>query len=657
MMNTKLIILGFIAFGSLISCTEKVMESSTLEVEPKTNPSLKSASISHYVAKTGKDSNPGTSTSPFLTITKGLSVASAGDTVFVKAGTYNEGNNLQLPKSGAVGNPITIKNYGKDVVWVTGDILCIYGSGKSYVTIDGINCQNSSVYNLRFDNCSNIIVKNLTSSNSLTSSADCIEFHGCSYCSAENVTAYGGVGMTIGGTSDHITIKGGSSSYSSLDGINMENGSTSNSAEFDTYITIDGTEVHHNARQGIVTQALDNATFKNFWSHHNGATGLQIEDNSSNVVIEDFICENNSQLAEWTYETGLWVDDAKNITVQRGTMRNNQTGLRVTYSTNVLASYNLIYSNQDGYSDGNSSGIDFYNSDVTLYNSVIDGNSSTTAGINRGSVSLRGTGTYTLKNNIISNDQSKYDIFRSGTNKIIEDNNLIYNTRTLNIYNLTKAESWSTYKTESGQGAHSITTNPLFTDKANGNFNLQSTSPAINAGVNVGLTADYLKNAILTTPDIGAIEYTQGQVSTTVYYNIQTSATATKSDCGTGYTGTTVTYTVAAGKYSSTISQADADSKAVNDLSINKQAYANANGTCTAIPVYYNVQQSGTATKSDCGTGYSGSTVTYIVPANKYSSTISQTDANNQAITDVNNNKQAYANTNGTCTKKRWWLR
>ena len=133
-------------------------------------------------------------------------------------------------------------------------------------------------------------------------------------------------------------------------------------------------------------------------------------------------------------------------------------------------------------------------------------------------------------------------------------------------------------------------------------------------------------------------------------------------------TGSTVTYTVAAKKYSSTVSQADADSKAVTDLSANKQAYANANGTCNAVQtkVYYNVQVFGTATKNDCGTSYTGSTVTFTVPANKFSSTVSQNDADNLAITYLNNNKQAYANSNGTCTSlyttafkrtKKWWQR
>ena len=197
--------------------------------------------------------------------------------------------------------------------------------------------------------------------------------------------------------------------------------------------------------------------------------------------------------------------------------------------------------------------------------------------------------------------------------------------------------------------------NPLFVSaiKANApnvDFNLQSTSPAINAGVDVGLTSDMLGNPIIGLPDIGAYESMVSSAPVVTYYNTQISATATKNDCTTGYTGSAVTYTVAANKYSSTVSQATADNLATTDLNTNKQPYANANGTCTLIPVYYNTQISATATRNNCGTGYTGSTVTYTIAAGKYSSTVSQAAADNLATTDLSANTQNYANTNGTCT-------
>jgi len=69
-----------------------------------------------------------------------------------------------------------------------------------------------------------------------------------------------------------------------------------------------------------------------------------------------------------------------------------------------------------------------------------------------------------------------------------------------------------------------------------------------------------------------------------------------------------------------------------------------------APTVYWNTEQTGTAVKNDCETGFRGSAVTFTVAASLYSSTISQTAANNPAIAAVDAGKQAYANTNGSCT-------
>jgi|SRR5665647_77218 len=123
-------------------------------------------------------------------------------------------------------------------------------------------------------------------------------------------------------------------------------------------------------------------------------------------------------------------------------------------------------------------------------------------------------------------------------------------------------------------------TNPLFVDEANHNYALQSTSPAINVGYNTGLTTDYLGNARTGTIDLGAYEYQSG---TTTYYNTIQSGTATRNDCQVGYYGSTVAYNVSANTYNSTASQIAADNLAIADVSANKQAYANANGTCTVV--------------------------------------------------------------------------
>ena len=61
--------------------------------------------------------------------------------------------------------------------------------------------------------------------------------------------------------------------------------------------------------------------------------------------------------------------------------------------------------------------------------------------------------------------------------------------------------------------ANSLWEDPLMTDPATGDFTLQATSPCINAGVDVGLTTDYLGNPIVGLPDIGAYEDQGGAIT------------------------------------------------------------------------------------------------------------------------------------------------
>lgn len=70
----------------------------------------------HYVARDGDDANPGTEAKPWLTISKAASVAVAGDTVLVKAGTY-EGK-VRFANGGTEQACITYKPYKDDEVTI-----------------------------------------------------------------------------------------------------------------------------------------------------------------------------------------------------------------------------------------------------------------------------------------------------------------------------------------------------------------------------------------------------------------------------------------------------------------------------------------------------------------------------------------------------------
>ena len=54
----------------------------------------------YYVSPTGSDSNPGTQASPFASIQKANNSAAAGDTIWMRAGTYYSTTQINLSKSG-----------------------------------------------------------------------------------------------------------------------------------------------------------------------------------------------------------------------------------------------------------------------------------------------------------------------------------------------------------------------------------------------------------------------------------------------------------------------------------------------------------------------------------------------------------------------------
>jgi len=102
----------------------------------------------YYVAGNGNDANPGTEAQPWLTIQKAANGLQAGETVYVKAGTYYE--KVDVMNSGSAGNYITFAAYPGDTVNIDGthSPLASYEGlinivGKSYVVIDGFNFQNA----------------------------------------------------------------------------------------------------------------------------------------------------------------------------------------------------------------------------------------------------------------------------------------------------------------------------------------------------------------------------------------------------------------------------------------------------------------------------------------------------------------------------------
>jgi hypothetical protein len=129
------------------------------------------------------------------------------------------------------------------------------------------------------------------------------------------------------------------------------------------------------------------------------------------------------------------------------------------------------------------------------------------------------------------------------------------------------------------------------------------------------------------------------------WYSVPKSGIYTRNNCGTGGAGGSYTYVVNDRKYTSNTSQTDADAKAQKEVTDSGQVYANRLAVCT----WLNVAASGTYTKNNCTGETTPTSVAYNVIAGKYSSNISQTDADAKAQKEVADSGQVYANRNGVC--------
>lgn len=231
---------------------------------------LVSPGTTYYVSPTGSDSNPGTEAQPWRTIQKAADTLVAGDTVCVKAGTYQE---RVIPQnSGSAGNYIVYAAYPGHTVTIDGAGITLpvwWGglfdvSNKSYIRISGLRIINAGPHlnnvGILVDESSHIIVERNTTYNTTSS--------GIGVWSSDNViidnnevelACNGGEQecITVAGT-DTFEIKnnhvhhGGPGTHGG-EGIDVKDGS-SNGKVFQNH-------VHHIVWVGIYVDAWDKHTY------------------------------------------------------------------------------------------------------------------------------------------------------------------------------------------------------------------------------------------------------------------------------------------------------------------------------------------------------------------------------------------------------------
>jgi Protein of unknown function (DUF1565) len=210
----------------------------------------------YYVAKSGSDSNSGSYTAPWLTIQHAASTVTAGATVYVEAGTYNE--SVNFPNSGTASNYITFENYPGQTAIIDGTGLTCCTSNPassgnetqgminivnvSYLTVSGFEIQNFTTSKAAMTpagiwvtgsgtgvNLLNNIVHNITTSSEKNGNAFGVAVYGTSSTPITDITING---------NQLYDMKTGESETMNVDG-NV------------TYFTISNNIVHDNDNIGI----------------------------------------------------------------------------------------------------------------------------------------------------------------------------------------------------------------------------------------------------------------------------------------------------------------------------------------------------------------------------------------------------------------------
>jgi hypothetical protein len=188
---------------------------------------------SYYISTTGSDSNPGTQSSPWLTLNHAASaVATPGSTVMLMAGTYTQ--DVNISKGGSAGTPITYESYPGQTATVVGRLRI--ARGADYVTIQNLtlvgNPNNPSDLPSPEINANHVTIANNDISNAHT--AICL-----------------GIGSegTVYGTGNYATITGNRiHDCGVLPALNHEHGIYVEDA---TNLVIDNNQIYNNADRGI----------------------------------------------------------------------------------------------------------------------------------------------------------------------------------------------------------------------------------------------------------------------------------------------------------------------------------------------------------------------------------------------------------------------
>ncbi|MZQ82620.1 DUF1565 domain-containing protein [Paenibacillus sp. 5J-6] len=537
----------------------------------------------YYVSTSGNDSNAGTLAAPWKTIQRAADVVTAGDTVYVRGGTYRELVTIKSSGS-ASGGYIQFLNYSGETPVIDGTGLNITSSNQSLFYISKVNYIRVSGFEL-----ANLVA----TSSSLDPAA---------------------IRVTNGSTniqllSNHIHDIKNTSSSGNAHGIHV----LGNSATAITNLTINGNDIHD-----LVTGWSESLTLSGNIDGFEIARNKVHDNNNIGIELAGFYgaCSSscvdqtrNGRVAENTvyhidssknpaYRTGvhaaggIYADGATNIVIEKNHVYANDFGIELASekagkaTSSIKVQNNWIHHNYGaGLIMGGSSSTRGGASNNQIVNNTFVENDTLVQGY--GNIALQwNLVNNSLKNNIIYSQSQKTLISKKNTSGSanILDYNLYYTASGMNngvwAWQGKTYTTWDSYQAASGNDAHSLFAEPRFVNKAANNFNLLADSPAIDKGLASAFASaadDYEGSARIqgVTIDIGADESTSASIPVNPVSSIAIDGNATD---------WAITPILSQSTSNATVLKANIENANLN-------LYAQWNGTMTKHQFYFNTDE------------------------------------------------------------------